>query len=815
MRDAPQSDAFNEFVARAIGEARAPYPYQVRLAQEGLPDLLRVPTGAGKTLAAVLPWLWRTYELPEVTPRRLVYVLPLRTLVEQTAREVAGWLFNLGKRASHEPEGASDEDEVILQVLMGGADRQDDAWQLAPDKRAILIGTQDMVLSRALMRGYAQTRARWPISYAFLHADTQWVLDETQLLGPALPTSAQLQGLRDKLGTAAPTRSMWMSATLAEDGLSTVDHDVSSLRTVELSAEDRTGPLAKRLKATRTIERLDLPADSKSYPAALARALIERHRPGTRTIAVLNTVERATAVCEAVRKTDPQADVVLIHSRFRPSERKTLMDLVTADPPPAGRIVISTQVLEAGVDITSRTLFTEVAPWSSIVQRAGRCNRGGEYIMACLLWGRPPKGRDPAAPYQEDDVQAAADALGELEGIAVTSTQLQRRAVKQVPELHAVLRRRDLLQLFDTMPDLTGADIDVSPWIRDGDDTGVFVAWRDWSSSGGQPAQDEPLPLRTELCPAPIADVKKLATPDSGARQMWVRDRVGGNWRRGFRADVVPGAVLLANASAGGYDPVLGWAPGSRTPVAPVPAVDDAGEEGPAEGDALGDDGLSHELPWVGLAQHLEDVETEVATVVGQLSVPGLTAAQIAAAGLAGRYHDLGKCHEVFQVTLRKSGPNPPPGLLAKSPDMGVRHSRRYLRHELVSALMLTHPECRLLDGRQERDLIVYLVAAHHGKVRISVRSVQDEAMKTPPLLLGVADGDLTPAFDPTPGEHLEMLTLSTSSLRIGAADGDSWTTRAVALRDRRDLGPFRLAYLEALVRIADMRVSKAYREGR
>ncbi|AWS44514.1 DEAD/DEAH box helicase [Streptosporangium sp. 'caverna'] len=814
MNSGPQVGEFSEFVARAVGEARVPYPYQVRLAEEGLPDLLRVPTGAGKTLAAVLPWLWRTYTLPELTPRRLVYVLPLRTLVEQTAREVAGWLFNLGARTSRNPEGVRDGDEVVLQVLMGGADRKDDAWQLAPDKRAILIGTQDMVLSRALMRGYAETRPRWPISYALLHSDAQWVFDETQLLGPALPTSAQLQGFRDKLGTAAPTRSMWMSATLAEDGLSTVDHDVTTLRTVELSEEDRAGPLAKRLKATRTIERLDLPTDPKKYPAALAQVLLERHHAGTRTIAVLNTVERATSVCAAVRKAGQQADVVLIHSRFRPAERRRLMELVVADPPPGGRIVISTQVLEAGVDITSRTLFTETAQWSSIVQRAGRCNRGGEYLAACLLWGNPPNGRNPAAPYQQDDVEAASAALGELKGVAVTSTLLQRHVVEQMPELHAVLRRRDLLQLFDTMPDLTGADIDVSPWIRDGDDTGVFVAWRDWSSRGGRPADDELLPSREELCPAPIADVKNLAGPDSGARRVWVRDRVRGNWRPASRADVVPGAVLLADASAGGYDPVLGWAPSSRTAVTPVPSRD-AAADGPAEGDAIGDDGLSCGLPWVGLSQHLEDVEKDVAALVCGLWLPGLTAAQITAAKLAGRYHDLGKCHEVFQETLRSAGPNPPAGLLAKSPNLGTRHSRKYLRHELVGALMLTHPKCRLLEGRQERSLIIYLVAAHHGRVRISVRSVGEESSENPPLVLGVAEGDCTPGFDPTPGEHIGPLTLSTSSLRIGAADGDSWTSRAVELRDRSDLGPFRLAYLEALVRIADMRVSKAYREGK
>ncbi|MEV0971732.1 type I-G CRISPR-associated helicase/endonuclease Cas3g [Microtetraspora glauca] len=808
-----QPAEFGGFAADAVGEEVTPYPYQVKLAYEGLPDLLRVPTGGGKTVAAVLPWLWRTDVFPEVTPRRLVYVLPLRTLVEQTADTVATWLFNLGLRASPNFKEATREDEVVLQVLMGGADRQDDLWQLEPGRRAVLVGTQDMILSRALMRGYAEARAKWPISYALLHADTQWVFDETQLLGPALPTSAQLQGLRDAMGTVAPTRTMWMSATLAEDGLATVDHDTTALRTVELSAEDRAGGLARRLNATRTVQRLALPTDAKSYPAAVARELLAQHRPGMRTIAVLNTVERATAVCEAVRKADPQADVVLIHSRFRPAERSTLMDLITEDPPQVGRIVISTQVLEAGVDITSRTLYTEVAPWSSIVQRAGRCNRGGEYPVASLLWGLPPAGRAPAAPYAQEDVDAAAQALGELEGMAVTSTHLQRRQVQQAQELHPVARRRDLLQLFDTMPDLTGADIDVSPWIRDGDDGGVFVAWRDWSATGGEPGEDEPWPSRQELCPAPIADVRKLTTRDSAVRRVWVRDRVEGVWRRAIRQDVVPGVVLLADASGGGYDPVLGWAPGSRDPVTVLTSVRPARSE--SGEDAIGEDPLSSRgQPWVSLTQHLQDVENEVTDVAAAVRGPGLNVGQITAATLAGRYHDLGKCHQVFQETLHKSGQRPITELLAKSPGGKVRHSRPYFRHELVSALMLSHRSCRLLDGQPERDLIIYLAAAHHGKVRLSVRSIREETTATPPTVLGVADGDETPPVSPVPGEYVGKLTLSAAELRIGAVEGDSWTARAVALRDRPDLGPFRLAFLEALVRIADMRVSRRYREG-
>jgi hypothetical protein len=57
---------FAELVREATGGEK-PYPYQQRLAAEGLPDLLRVPTGAGKTLAAVLPWLYRRRLHPDLT----------------------------------------------------------------------------------------------------------------------------------------------------------------------------------------------------------------------------------------------------------------------------------------------------------------------------------------------------------------------------------------------------------------------------------------------------------------------------------------------------------------------------------------------------------------------------------------------------------------------------------------------------------------------------------------------------------------------------------------------------------------------------
>ncbi len=71
--------AYADYFKKATGFA--PYPYQTALAESrDPPALLRVPTGAGKTEAAVLRWLYLRCERGDTAvPRRLVYCLPMRT----------------------------------------------------------------------------------------------------------------------------------------------------------------------------------------------------------------------------------------------------------------------------------------------------------------------------------------------------------------------------------------------------------------------------------------------------------------------------------------------------------------------------------------------------------------------------------------------------------------------------------------------------------------------------------------------------------------------------------------------------------------
>ena len=143
-------------------------------------------------------WLFRRFfhpdpELRKATPRRLVYCLPMRTLVEQTAEVTDLWLKGLAEHNSEFKDTA-----VMVHMLMGGAEPTD--WDEHPEREAILIGTQDMLLSRALNRGYGMSRYRWPVHFALTNNDCLWVFDETQLMGVGLTTSRAASGAASEIG---------------------------------------------------------------------------------------------------------------------------------------------------------------------------------------------------------------------------------------------------------------------------------------------------------------------------------------------------------------------------------------------------------------------------------------------------------------------------------------------------------------------------------------------------------------------------------------------------------------------------------------
>src|SRR5262249_8052537 len=130
-----------------------------------------------------------------------------------------------------------------------------------------------------------------------------------------------------------------------------------------------------------------------------------------------------------------------------------------------------------------------------------------------------------------------------------------------------VARDKDLFDLFDTTPDLTGADVDVPRYIRDGEELDVQVFWRETPTDSEPTRKDRP--HRRELCPVPFHRFRDFAREALKQRhRIWRRRYSKGRNRTspwelldfGSVDQVVyPGQVFLLEKSCGGFTAELGW----------------------------------------------------------------------------------------------------------------------------------------------------------------------------------------------------------------------------------------------------------------
>ncbi|MBM4000558.1 MAG: hypothetical protein FJ297_13655 [Planctomycetes bacterium] len=915
-------DNFSSLFAHAT-EVAAPHDYQERLATQGKSEsrLLTVPTGLGKTAAAFLAWLWRRRFADESirrqTPRRLVYCLPMRVLVEQTFGEAVRWLDRLGLLAgkaiwentggdglpmrssrltSYEPEPSNDKpagwsnehgdqgtNRIAIHLLMGGEDRTD--WALWPERDAILIGTQDMLLSRALNRGYAARRPRWPIEFGLLNNDCLWVFDEVQLMGPGLATGLQLEAFRSEeikgtsyFGTERPCVSWYMSATASRRLLTTRDWRApdgdrrSSDFVFELSPEeknDKQGVLGQRRLATKQLK--CQPSWSLEDGNAAER-IVSRHQEmlqalaaappeiPRRTLIICNTVDRARAIQAALSSMlgeDAANSLVLLHSRFRPPDRARQQDrLKDKLDAKVGQIVVATQVVEAGVDLSSAILWTEIAPLPSIVQRLGRLNRAGEFghdgqiaygwtpcaVVLGVPLPPPPtkqtkeeKEKHEKAvtraylPYDRTECEAARKYL---EGVSDASpaklgTQLRSALDDALPPPAYSLQQHELLDFFDTDSNLSLGYTDVSPFVRGIDpETDIYVVWREWE--GNVPPYDFDIG-RHEICQIPVWQVI-----GKGGLSTWYKGFVWQGRERGWqpatRDSVLPGATLLLPTRAGGYSDALGWT-GTGDPNAHVSDLYKPLSR-PTDENLLS--GL--ERGWQSIGAHTSDVQSGWNAIRVALALDDKELC--AAFDEAIVWHDYGKAVRRWQAATRllaiKAGLAWPRSIapigkfsFSESPQLGglsaadlyraIRDLRRAfapkLRHEVASALALRQHHRRVgRDPSIYALLAEYLVMAHHGHVR---KVLRDELPRDPRRIRrgpdevrGIREGTAVPGFSINSHTLPPTEALSIASRQMGrSSDGQEGWTRTV-LRLLEHFGPFRLAYYEALLRAADCRAS-------
>jgi CRISPR-associated endonuclease/helicase Cas3 len=410
------------------------FPWQRRLFDELIQKQFRktcdIPTGLGKT-SVITVWLLalayhaRNGSLNDF-PRRLVYVVNRRTVVDQATREAERLREALVFEVELNPIAdalralcVQPESEPLAISTLRGQFADNAEWRNDPARAAIIVGTVDMIGSRLLFAGYGRGFKTKPLHAGFLGQDVLLVHDEAHLEPAFQELIRAICSEQERRREFAVFRVMELTATSR-----TAQPREEPLFT---EADCRDSRVKERFEARKGIVFHSV-EDEKGIPDKIAGLALEHKDSGQAIIVFLRKLDDIDKVVDRLRRN--KQNVQVLTGTLRGLERDELAkrDIIFARFMPKSEItpqsgtvyLVCTSAGEVGVDISADHMACDLTPFDSMAQRFGRVNRfGGGDARIDIVHFFKEKASAPGLEELRTDQDLVASTRGDGDNVAV------------------------------------------------------------------------------------------------------------------------------------------------------------------------------------------------------------------------------------------------------------------------------------------------------------------------------------------------------------------------------------------------------------
>ena len=325
---------------------------------------LSIPTGGGKTLASLRYALKHALEFKK---HRIIYVVPYTTIIEQNAQEVRQILADDEHILEHHSNIIEDS---TLHIEQGdeaddGLITQRERLKLARDNwdSPIIFTTLVQFLNVFYAKGNRNTRRLHNLSHSVI------IFDEVQKV-PVHCISLFNEALNFLKQTA---HCSILLCTATQPTLERVKHSLLKDRDGEIVSDLES--VSKAFKRVELVDRIDKPMTNEQLAAWIQTEIEEWGS----TLVILNTKKVVKDLYLLLKETS----IPVYHlstsmcASHRKDQLKEIREMLNRKIP---FVCVTTQLIEAGVDVSFRCVIRSLAGLDSIAQAAGRCNRHGEEL---------------------------------------------------------------------------------------------------------------------------------------------------------------------------------------------------------------------------------------------------------------------------------------------------------------------------------------------------------------------------------------------------------------------------------------------------